>query len=81
MFLCAAKQLGIEPSRCLVIEDADSGVAAALNAGMWVLGLGPSERVGAAHVVRNTLAGVRWFDLEALLQQTQKQQYAIATAN
>ncbi len=81
VFLCAAKQLGIEPSRCLVIEDADSGIAAALNAGMWVLGLGPSERVGAAHVVQNSLAGVRWFDLEALLQQTQKQQYVTAAAN
>lgn len=78
VFLHAAKQLGLEPPQCLVVEDADSGVAAALAAGMWAVGLGPVERVGAAHVVLNSLAGVHWSDLQGLLQQRQKKLYASA---
>lgn len=37
MFLLAAKQMGIEPGRCLVFEDAEPGMRAAEAAGMkWV---------------------------------------------
>jgi HAD superfamily hydrolase (TIGR01509 family) len=37
MFLLAAERMGIEPSRCLVIEDGQSGIEAAKAAGMnWV---------------------------------------------
>ncbi len=36
-FLMAAEKLGIEPSKCLVFEDADLGIQSAINAGMkWV---------------------------------------------
>lgn len=36
-FLLAARQLGVEPSRCLVFEDADLGIQSAEAAGMqWV---------------------------------------------
>jgi beta-phosphoglucomutase len=69
LFLYAAEQLGVPPEKCVVIEDAAAGVDAALAAGMWVVGLGPSERVGAAHVVLPSLAGVRWTQLQANLQQ------------
>lgn len=72
VFLHAAGQLGLEPSQCVVVEDADSGVAAAKAAKMWVVGLGPFERVGAADVVLNSLAGVHWSDLQGLLQQQNK---------
>lgn len=34
IFLLAAQQLGVRPERCLVYEDADQGVTAALTAGM-----------------------------------------------
>lgn len=63
LFLHAAAQLGLPPAQCLVIEDATSGVEAALAAGMWAVGLGPNERVGAAHVALPSLAGVRWAGL------------------
>ncbi len=69
LFLHAAAQLGLPPAQCLVVEDAASGVEAALAAGTWTLGLGPVERVGAAHVVLPSLEGVRWAGLLDRLAQ------------
>ncbi len=40
VFLLAAKQLELQPENCLVVEDADAGVQAALAGGMRVLGVG-----------------------------------------
>ncbi len=40
VFLLAASRLGIVPSNCLVVEDADAGVEAAVAAGMKVLAVG-----------------------------------------
>jgi beta-phosphoglucomutase len=39
LFLCAARLLGIPPALCAVIEDAPLGIRAALNAGMFAVGL------------------------------------------
>jgi beta-phosphoglucomutase len=72
LFLHAAAQLGLPPARCLVIEDAEAGVEAALAAGMWTLGLGPVGRVGAAHVVLPSLEGVRWAHLLAQVAEQTK---------
>lgn len=44
VFLLAAERLGISPTHCLVVEDAESGVEAALAAGMPVLGLGYASK-------------------------------------
>ena len=38
LFLYAAKQMGSEPCRCMVIEDSVPGVQGAISAGMTVLG-------------------------------------------
>lgn len=56
IFLAAARMLGVEPAACVVIEDAGSGVDAGLAAGMRVIGVGPAERVGHAHVRVDTTA-------------------------
>ena len=37
VFLHAAETMGFAPSDCVVIEDSDAGVQAALAAGMWIL--------------------------------------------
>ncbi|HET9059845.1 MAG TPA: HAD family phosphatase [Acidimicrobiales bacterium] len=54
LFLLAAKQMGAEPGRCVVIEDTPIGVAAGRAAGMSVLGYCasiPSEALGEADAV------------------------------
>ncbi len=65
VFLYAAKSVGIPPAHCLVVEDAPAGAAAGLAAGMWVLGVGPYERLARAHLVLPTLAGIGWADILA----------------
>ncbi|MBD2778556.1 beta-phosphoglucomutase [Iningainema sp. BLCCT55] len=75
LFLFAAKELGLEPAQCLVVEDAASGVEAALAGGMWAVGLGTESRVGAAHVVLPSLEGVHWEDIKAKLNDAAKQQH------
>ncbi|NJR51749.1 MAG: beta-phosphoglucomutase [Leptolyngbyaceae cyanobacterium CSU_1_3] len=67
LFLYAANLIGVEPAQCVVVEDAAAGVEAAIAAGMWAVGLGPTERVGNAHVVLPSLEGVRWADLKLKL--------------
>lgn len=42
VFLLAARLLGLKPENCLVVEDADAGIEAALAGGMRALGVGPA---------------------------------------
>jgi beta-phosphoglucomutase len=70
LFLFAAGLISVEASKCVVVEDAAAGVEAGLSAGMWTVGLGPAERVGAAHVVLPSLAGVHWAQLKERLLQS-----------
>jgi pseudouridine-5'-monophosphatase len=48
IFLAAARDLGAEPSRCIVIEDSPAGVAAALAAGMRVIAM-PDPAMSTDH--------------------------------
>ncbi len=51
VFLMAAQTLGLEPSRCAVIEDAPAGIAAAVAAGACAVGVAathPGEELQAA---------------------------------
>lgn len=55
----AARMLGVEVTRCVVIEDAPAGIAAGVAAGATVVAVCTSHDradLGAAHVVVDTLA-------------------------
>jgi beta-phosphoglucomutase len=68
LFLFAAKQIGLAPDRCVVVEDATVGVQAAIAAGMRSIGIGPITRVGAADIVLPNLIGVHSIDLQTQLK-------------
>jgi sugar-phosphatase len=58
-FLLGAKGLGIDPSRCLVLEDAPAGIASALAAGIPVVAFRtthPDAEIESATVVLDSLA-------------------------
>lgn len=67
IFLAAAGMLGVEPAACVVVEDAASGVDAGIAAGMRVIGVGPQDRVGHAHVRVETTRDLVLDDLEPLI--------------
>jgi HAD superfamily hydrolase (TIGR01509 family) len=72
LFLFAAEQMAeqmkVSPARCLVIEDSVSGIAAALAAGMTVLGYhgGSHCRPGYAETLRAAGAAVAFDDMREL---------------
>lgn len=47
VFLKAAEYIGTSPERCVVVEDAISGVAAARAAGMWAVAIGDAAANGS----------------------------------
>jgi beta-phosphoglucomutase len=57
-FLLTAKALDVEPSRCVVVEDAAAGIAAARAAGMRSVGIGDYDHLCAATMVLESLRGV-----------------------
>lgn len=61
-FLLAARLLGVDPVRCLVVEDAPSGIAAARAAGCASIAVGTTTPAAdlPADVVISTLADVCW---------------------
>ena len=65
VFVWAAGRMGVYPQHCVVVEDAESGVQAALTGGMVAVGIGPEKRVGAAHFRYDSTADI---DLDEILE-------------
>jgi len=72
LFLEAARRLGIPPSACLVLEDSPNGVAAALSAGMKVIGVPHPAlddlQMQGAHLLVRRLAEVSRERIELLFR-------------
>lgn len=51
VFLKGAKALKVLPSQCIVFEDAEAGVEAAINGGMYCIGIGSKDILKKAHLV------------------------------
>lgn len=68
VFTTAASMLGIKPSSCVVFEDAAAGVEAALNAGMFCIGIGSAMILKYAHFV---VGGLHEMNLRKLFEITE----------
>jgi len=65
VFLKGAEKLSVEPSHCVVFEDAIAGIEAARNAGMHCIGIGEKETLALADFV---IPGFQGFTFEKLNQ-------------
>ena len=76
IYRLACNRIGIEPESLLAVEDAISGIRAAVGAGLRCVGVASHETpesltaAGAAHVVRD-FEGVTPRDLECVLLHTE----------
>jgi beta-phosphoglucomutase len=76
VFLHAAQGVQVRPANCLVVEDAPAGVAAGLAAQMWVLGVGPYERLHQADLILPTLRHISWADIVAKIDYYHEQAHS-----
>lgn len=60
IFLLAAKELRTDPEECVVFEDAQAGIQAAKNGGMYAVGVGDPAILGEADLVIQGLSGLSW---------------------
>ncbi len=58
VFLKAAEFLGVDPARCVVVEDAVAGVEAGAAAGMYTVAIGDAADQGAGDAQIATFAGL-----------------------
>ena len=67
VFISGAKALGFEREHCLVFEDAQSGIDAAIAGGFPVIGIGSPEVLSKAVAVIAGFEGYTWEDINAFL--------------
>ena len=65
LFLHTADKLGLPAEKCLVVEDAESGIDGALEADMLAVGVGPEDRLDHAHIRFDSVEEV---DLDEIIE-------------
>lgn len=65
VFLLGAQALSCEPRECVVFEDAEKGIEAALAGGFFAVGVGTKEQLPEAHLV---ISGFENIDLTQFIQ-------------
>jgi beta-phosphoglucomutase len=60
IFLKAADELNVPPSECVVFEDAQAGVKAAKNGGMFCVGVGDPDILIQADIIIPGFKGLSW---------------------
>lgn len=65
VFTMGARELGARPDACVVFEDAEAGIEAAIRAGMRSVGIGSPGTLGRANIVLPSLEG---FTVDRLLE-------------
>ena len=67
VFLLGARALGVQPSECIVFEDAAAGIEAAIRAGMKAVGVGDPAILHRAAVVIAGFQNLTWNKLKEQL--------------
>lgn len=57
VFSLAAEAMGLQPRECIVFEDAEKGIDAALAGGFFAVGVGSESNLGHAHFVLPNFIG------------------------
>lgn len=68
VFVKGAALLGVAPANCLVFEDAQAGVEAALAGHMKVVGVGEEENLKGAHAYVKDLSQITVEEIKALIK-------------
>ena len=72
VFLIAASRLDLPPEECVVIEDAQAGIAAANTAGMYSLGIGEVKVLTEADAIFRDFTEMQTSFLEDILSLDSK---------
>jgi beta-phosphoglucomutase len=77
VFLTGARELGVPPQNCVVFEDAEAGIEAALAARMFSVGIGDPDILKKANFVTS---GLKDLSVETLIATLQRQSSRSAPA-
>jgi beta-phosphoglucomutase len=65
VFLMGAQAVGLEPKECIVFEDAEKGIEAALTGGFYTVGVGNADVLDEAHIV---IPGFEYIEYSEVLE-------------
>jgi beta-phosphoglucomutase len=68
VFLMGASELNVNPSECIVFEDAEAGIDAAIAGGMKSIGIGSPENLGKADLVVSGLDKLNFEMVKKLME-------------